>query len=59
MPGFLLGMKQGTSTEPKRKTVKEFTEALGSTREVNPDLVAVLIERTSAGKYRQVRQAPL
>jgi 4-oxalocrotonate tautomerase len=58
MPVIVLRMKQGASTEQKRRIVKEFTDTMVATMGVGPDMVTVLIDElpleniAKAGKLR-------
>jgi 4-oxalocrotonate tautomerase len=58
MPVIILRMKQGASTEQKRRIVKEFTITMVSTMGVGPELVTILIDELppenigKAGKLR-------
>jgi len=58
MPVIVLRMKQGASTEQKRRIVKEFTSTMVSTMGIEPDLVTILIDELppenigKAGKLR-------
>jgi 4-oxalocrotonate tautomerase len=44
MPVIVLHMKQGASTEQKRRIVKEFTDTLVSTLGIGPEMITILIE---------------
>jgi len=58
MPVIVLRMKQGASTEQKRRIVKEFTSTMVSTMGIEPELVTILIDEIppenigKAGKLR-------
>jgi len=58
MPVIVLRMKQGASTEQKRRIVKEFTSTMVSTMGIEPELVTILIDELppenigKAGKLR-------
>jgi 4-oxalocrotonate tautomerase len=61
MPVVVLKMKQGASTEQKRRIVKEFTETLVTTLGLSPDLVTVLIDELpleNIGKSGKLRCDP-
>ncbi|HSA38302.1 MAG TPA: 4-oxalocrotonate tautomerase family protein [Methanoregula sp.] len=44
MPVVVLRMKQGASTDQKRRIVREFTDTLVGTLGVSPELITILIE---------------
>lgn len=58
MPVIVLRMKQGASTEQKRRIVKEFTSTMVATMGIRSELVTVLIDELppenigKAGKLR-------
>lgn len=58
MPVIVLRMKQGASTEQKRRIVKEFTSTMVSTMGIEPEIVTILIDELppenigKAGKLR-------
>lgn len=58
MPVVILKMKKGWTTEQKRRIVKEFTNTLVSTLNVDPELVTIMIDEHDlenigkAGKLR-------
>ncbi len=61
MPVVILKMKQGASTEQKRRIVKEFTGTLVTTLGLSPDLVTVLIDELpleNIGKSGKLRCDP-
>ena len=61
MPVIVLRMKQGASTEQKRRIVKEFTETLVSTLGVDPGIVTILIDELpleNIGKGGKLRCDP-
>ena len=43
MPIIVLTMKQGASTDQKRRIVKEFTDSMVTTMGISPDLITILI----------------
>lgn len=58
MPVIVLRMKQGASTEQKRRIVKEFTNTMVATMGIEPELITILIDELplenigKAGKLR-------
>jgi len=58
MPVIVLRIKQGASTEQKRRIVKEFTSTMVATMGIEPELVTILIDELppenigKAGKLR-------
>ena len=58
MPVIVLRMKQGASTEQKRRIVKEFTSTMVATMGIEPELVTIIIDELppenigKAGKLR-------
>lgn len=44
MPVVVLRMKQGASTDQKRRIVREFTDTLVETLGVSPELITILID---------------
>ena len=44
MPVIVLRMKQGASTEQKRRIVKEFTSTMVATMGIEPELVTIIID---------------
>ena len=61
MPVVTIRMKQGASTEQKRRIVQEFTGTLVATLGVDPEIVTVLIEELppeNIGKAGRLRCDP-
>ncbi|MEN6442390.1 MAG: 4-oxalocrotonate tautomerase family protein [Methanoregula sp.] len=58
MPVVIIKMKKGSTTEQKRRIVKEFTNTLVSTLNVDPEIVTIMIDEHDlenigkAGKLR-------
>jgi 4-oxalocrotonate tautomerase len=58
MPVVIIKMKKGSTIEQKRRIVKEFTNTLVSTLNIDPDLVTIMIDEHDlenigkAGKLR-------
>ena len=58
MPVVIVKMKKGSTTEQKRRIVKEFTSTLVSTLSVDPEIVTIMIDEHDletigkAGKLR-------
>ena len=44
MPVVIIRMKKGSTTDQKRRIVKEFTNTLVSTLNVDPEIVTIMID---------------
>jgi len=61
MPVVIVKMKKGSTTEQKRRIVKEFTNTLVSTLNVDPEIVTIMIdehELENIGKAGKLRCDP-
>ncbi len=58
MPVVIIRMKKGSTTDQKRRIVKEFTNTLVSTLNVDPEIVTIMIdehELENIGKAGKLR----